>query len=137
MAMENASSDLKLLERLNSVKVTKRDIIRVVETANRAHAEGHPSDMLGLFATAKLFNKDIAKVQAIQFRMEALAVMMENNEIPGWTLGKSEDGGILTDDAVFDAVAKHPLSIVDGEITFERKSFLNKVLELAKPEGRA
>lgn len=127
--MENDESAEKLLNYLNSVHVTKEDIVRVIESANKEHVKGQDSEMLGLFVTARLFKKQTAKVQAIYFRMEALAEMVVNEELRGWTLAKLDDGSTPADDAVLAAVAQHPLSIVDGEITFERKSFLNRILE--------
>ena len=37
--------------------------------------------------------------------------------------------------ALISAAANHPLSIINGDITFEKESFLRRILELAEPEG--
>jgi hypothetical protein len=128
--------DIKTLDNLNSAQVTKKDIIRVLDAANKAHTEGHEADMLGPYTTTKLFRKNPQKAQSIYFRMQALAEMLENNELPGWTLEKLKDGSIPAEDAVFAAVAEHHLTIIEDQFTFERKSFLERILVLAEPEGK-
>ena len=68
--------------------------------------------------------------------MTALARLEVGNPIKGWTLGKTPDGAVLTHQAVLAAAATFPLSLdEDGEFIFERKLFLNKVLEIADSEG--
>ena len=68
--------------------------------------------------------------------MNALAKLVEERDAPGWTLPKLPDGSIPTQQAVFTAAAVHPLVEQDGEMVFDRASFLDRVLEVADPEGR-
>ena len=126
-----------LVEFLNGVHVTKKDLIRVIDTANHEHETMGGHDILGMFTAAKVFKRNKDKARAIIFRMRALSEMIESDELQGWTLGKSDDGKAFADDAVLAAVAVHPLSVVNGRIKFERESFMTRVLELAEPAGNA
>ena len=82
--------------------------------------------------TMQLFPAASHKAKAIIFRLHALAVMMENNELKNWL---QPDGAKIVpgaQKALIAAVAHHPLSLIDGDISFERESFLQRVLEFAE-----
>jgi hypothetical protein len=38
--------------------------------------------------------------------------------------------------AMISAAAYHPLSLINGDVLFEKESFLRKVLEFAEPQGK-
>jgi hypothetical protein len=69
--------------------------------------------------------------------MNALARVVNKASLKGWTIPGSRDGGIFTESAVFAAAAEHPLIERGNDFVFDRKSFLNRVLEVAEPEGHA
>ncbi len=90
-----------------------------------------------MFLIAARYKGDPQKAQAVYFRMEALARILEAEAAPGWTLPKLPDGSIPTQEAVFSAVAFEPLTRVGEEIGFESASFLRRVLTEAEAEGNA
>jgi hypothetical protein len=61
--------------------------------------------------------------------------MMERNELKYWMQPGSSTFTKTGQWAVIAAVTHHPLSLVNGEITFEKESFLRKVLEAAESVG--
>ena|SRR5258708_7372660 len=71
------------------------------------------------------------------FRMEALARLLEEHVVPGWTLPKTEDGAIPTQKEVFSAAAVEPLTKIRDDIGFEYEPFLRRVLAEAEAEGNA
>jgi hypothetical protein len=68
--------------------------------------------------------------------LNALAKLVKAGDASGWTLPSLSVGSIPTQEAVFTAAAVHPLVEQDGEFVFDRASFLDRVLEVAEPEGR-
>lgn len=125
----------ELVSRLNSLVVTKDDIVRVNEEAELIHLEGKPAASAGFASMTKLYRGDLEKAAAVYFRMQALARLLVEDGIPGWTLPAMQDGSIPTEDAVFAAAAVEPLVEIDGDIAFQREPFLDKVLELAESLG--
>jgi len=71
---------------------------------------------------AARYKGDPQKAQAVCFRMEALARMLESKGAPGWTLPKLPDGGIPTQEVVFAAAASEHLTRVGEEKGFESAS---------------
>jgi hypothetical protein len=123
-----------MVARLNAVRITKEDLWRVAGEAEKVHK--NPPDPFGsMFLVARMFKGEPAKAQAVLFRMEALARLLEERGAPGWTLPKTPDGAIPTQEAVFSAAAVEPLAKVDGEIGFEQQAFLKRVLAEAEVEG--
>jgi len=117
------------MERINNTPVSKDEIIEIVqEIAEREpgdrDAEGH------MLVITSLHHNNPDKGQSIYFRLEALAQFLTQEGATGWTL-ELPNGATLTQEPVFAAAAVHPLSERDGELVFERESFLKKVLELA------
>jgi hypothetical protein len=39
--------------------------------------------------------------------------------------------------ALVSAAADHPLSIINGDVLFEKESFLRRILEFAEPQGKS
>ena len=62
--------------------------------------------------------------------------MIENDELKNWLMA---DGGsvmpAIAHKALVSAAAIHPLSVINGEIAFEKESFLRRLLESAEYEG--
>src|SRR5205085_11697164 len=126
---ENDSTK-KMLELLNQVPVTKEDIIEVVEELELADPDDHGWEK-GLITVIRLQNGNREKVQAIMFRMEALARLLENEDTSGWTL-RLPNGAVLTQEPILAAAAVEKLIDKESDVGFGRESFLNKVLELAE-----
>jgi hypothetical protein len=135
--MKPTDSDLYLLSVLNSVSLKTSELLRVVKATIKAHEEGKPHHVMGAIATIKNFSGNSNKVTAIVFRLQALAKMVEKNELRYWILA-NETGfsPTIAHRALISAAARHPLSFINGDFVFEKEPFLRSVLELAEPEGR-
>jgi hypothetical protein len=126
--------DWAMVARLNAMHVTRKDLWRVAREAEKMHKVS-PGEFESMFLVARLFRGQPAKAQAVYFRMEALARLLQERGAPGWTLPKLEDGAIPIQKAVFLAAAVEPLTKVRDDIGFEYKPFLQRVLAEADIEG--
>ncbi len=125
----------KMLARLNSIVVTSEELSKVLDEADKLHKSGNDEAGGGLYLIASMFKGQPLRAQAIYIRMESLAKIIESKSAPGWTLGKNENGLVLTRQELIDVAAVFPLSEVDEDIGFEKNGFLSKALELAESEG--
>ena len=126
-----------LLHRLNGSLVTSEEIVEVNRTAELIHQAGKPAASNGFATITKLYRGDLDKAAAVYFRIQALARLLVEEGIPGWTLPVQPEGAIPSEDAVFEAAATEPLVQLGGDIVFDRTSFMNKVLEFTTPLGSA
>ncbi len=120
---------------LNAVNLEEDDVVEAIRVAIDAYDSGECHLMTGVITTMQLFVTAPHKARAVIFRLQALAIMMENDQLKGWL---QPDGiGIVpaAQKALISAVTNHPLSLIDGDISFEKESFLRRVLESAKPQG--
>jgi hypothetical protein len=126
----------KTLERANRAIVRKQDILRFVQELVKREAPSDRDFEARAILLARIY-RDPDVAMAIEFRMEALARLMDGNNPKGWTLPPGQDGAVLTAEPVFAAAAMQPLIEVNGRPAFERAAFFNKVLELASVDGNA
>ena len=92
--------------------------------------------MTGWIAKKKLCEETPDKAEAILIRLQALSIMIENDELKNWLL--TEDARVMpaiAHKALVSAAAAHPLSMINGDIIFEKESFLQMTLELAETAG--
>jgi hypothetical protein len=136
---EKSASDLNLLNNLNAVRLKEEELSRVLTATKKSLEEGKGNEMTGVMTTIRLFDKSPDKAKAIIFRLQALASMIEKDELQDWVMGIGSDVTVpaLAQKALIRAATDHPLSMIDGDISFEKDSFLRRVLELAEPQGRS
>jgi hypothetical protein len=79
----------------------------------------------------QLFPRHTEQGVSAQFRVEALARLVNQSPLPGWTEPQS-DGGLLTREVIFAAAAAEPVIEKGGELTFDRESLLKRAFQLAK-----
>ncbi|MBI2819957.1 MAG: hypothetical protein HYX73_08255 [Acidobacteria bacterium] len=128
-----------IAERVNAVAVTTEELLDVAADSAQLHRQepqGVDAEAL-MILVVKRYHANSKKAFAIFSRMRALAVLIEEQRVPGWTLPALTDGGVPTPAAVFAAAAKQPLIQRGEELVFEGESFLERVLELAEPAGTA
>jgi hypothetical protein len=134
----SAMSDAAMLARLNATTVTKDDIMLVVRESEELHKRDPNVELGGgIYLVARLFKGQPDKAQAIHFRMEAMAQLVEDGSLPGWTKPAASDGTISTAEAVFAATAVEPLVMIGKRAGFDRESFARTVLREAEVDGRA
>ena len=135
---KTTNADRAMAKRLNSTVVSKYDLMRANEEVNKLSKDER--DFEGIAITiARLYSGTTDKAQAIYFRMEALARLLEScdGKLQPWALPKQDDGAVLTSEVVFAVAAVQPLVSKDGELTFERASFMENALGLAEVDGEA
>lgn len=128
-------ADDPLLRRISAVPVTQ---VEMVEFAVAMAAQQDPAGRSYEARTMWLVQRyrgHSEKACAIEFRMQALARVFERGQIEGWTLPGDATHGIPTHHAALAAAAAEPLILVDGRPAFDRRSFLDRVLQLADPNG--
>jgi len=134
--MKSSASDLDSIHDLNAVALKEEELFKVIDDYNRFRDLGICPQMTGVIAETKVCEETPEKAKAILLRLQALSEIIEDDALKDWILA---DGigvmPIIAHKAVVSAAADHPLSIINGDITFEKESFLRKILELAEPEG--
>lgn len=79
---------------------------------------------------SNFFTDDPQQASAALFRMQALARLVRQEPLPGWTSEAGEDGTVLIDERLFAAVAETPLSLNDGRVVFNRDRLLQTAFAL-------
>jgi hypothetical protein len=136
---------LGFLERVNRTPVSPK----LLGEAMELHANMAPEDrpvfearafQLFEFLKEKGFtgrrHSDLAL--AINFRLTALARLVQGDHVKGWTLANREEGVTLLHADVLSAAAKEALiEDRDNAVAFDTNSFVRRVLHVAQPRGRA
>ena len=134
--MKPSASNSESIDDLNAIELKEEELFKVINNARWAHEVGMCSLMTGWLAAKKLYDEIPGKAKAILARLEALSIMMEKDELRSWLLSDEiKVMPAIAHKALVSAAAVHPLSIINGDITFEKESFLQKILELAESEG--
>lgn len=128
-------ADDPLLQQIGAVPVTSAEMIEfAVAMAAQVDAAGRSYEARTSWLVQRHRGQP-EKACAIEFRMQALSRAFEHGRIEGWTLPGDEDGGIPTHHAALAAAASEPLILVHGRPGFDRRSFLDRVLQLADASG--
>jgi hypothetical protein len=134
--MKQSESNSESVDDLNAIMLKEGELFKVINDARWAHEIGMCSLMTGRLAVKKLYDEIPGKANAILARLEALSIMMKNDELKSWLL--SDEISVMpaiAHKALVSAAAVHPLSIINGDITFEKESFLRKILEVSETLG--
>jgi len=124
------------LEKINEVEITIDDLLNATEEVHKLPPEDRNWEGRA-FTMAKMFKGQPHKAMAIDSRLTAMSEMIENGNLPGWALPKDEEGSVGVSEPVWEATAKEPLILNGNSTTFNKESFLNRVLSYAEPEGNA
>lgn len=84
-----------------------------------------------------MFTGEPIKAMAIDYRLRAMARIIESNELPGWAMPTQPDGSQLVSEPVWQAAAEEPLVFLHNEASFNKQMFLERILSRAEPEGAA
>ena len=124
------------LRDLNAVRVKEEDLSKVLTVAKMAQQVSETNDWTGILTAIRLFNNSPEQAKAIIIRLQALATMIANDELGDWILGYGTSiMPTIALKAILSAAADHPLSMINGDVLFEKESFLLRVLESAEPQG--
>ncbi len=120
---------------INTNEVSAAELMEVVEEVNQLHADQPQLEDIAI-VILQLHPDSPDKRTGIMFRMEALARLLSEEGVPGWTL-PGPSGSLFMKEAVLAAAAVQPVIEKDNHVAFEHEAFLQKVLELAQPAGEA
>ncbi|WP_454828840.1 hypothetical protein [Pseudoxanthomonas wuyuanensis] len=121
---------------LNAVIVTVADLRSASEAVHALLPEDR--DWEGrLMAMVRLFPGNPDKGLAVEYRLVAMARMLEAGVLPGWATPEASDGSMLIAEPVWTATATEPIILGKHEARFDQRSFLTRVLSMAAPEGNA
>ena len=121
----------KMLRGINSTKLTGSELM---EFANEVHRL-KPKDRVfegKVIAALRFFKGDHDRVMSAIFRMEALARIISQGRLEGWTKLDDKKGMSLTNPVLFEAAGQVPLRIIKNKFEFSRVTLLRKVFQLAK-----
>ncbi len=86
-------SDWKMLTRLNSISVTKQDLLKLVdESLSIPDEQDEPGSRLFLIISRFYGNPE--KGQAVYFRVEALIHLLKGEGVSGWALPPTRGGAV-------------------------------------------
>jgi hypothetical protein len=131
----NPNADL--LSGLNAVTLKEENLREVIKATIEAYATGNHHKLTSVIEALQLLHHTPDEAKAIIFRLQALGLMIKNNDLKDWIRLYETSEARAVQKALISATAKHPLSIIRGDILFEKESFLQWVLELTDcTEGR-
>jgi hypothetical protein len=125
----NLNADL--LSDLNAVTLKEENLREVIKATIEAYAKGNHHRLTSVIEALQLLHHTPDEAKAIIFRLQALELMIKNNDLKDWIRVYETSEMHAVQNALISATAKHPLSMVRGDILFEKESFLQNVLELA------
>ena len=134
--MNPGELDQSLVNELNAVALEKEELFKFINDYDRIREIGICSQISGKMVEKKLYKETPDKAKAILIRLQSLSAMIEKDDLKNWFL--TNETGVkptIANMALISAAANHPLSIINGDIAFEKDSFLRRILELAEPEG--
>ena len=123
-------------KRVNSARVTKENLLQVSEDVHNLPEKDRDFEGRTILMI-KMFPGESDKCMAIDLRMMAMNEIIESGKLPGWALPQQEDGSFLIAEPVWEATATEPLVFTDKNAHFNQKTFLERVLSCATPEGQA
>jgi hypothetical protein len=133
---------MNLLKRANQTKVDPKLIGEILEAVadlpvGQRDFEGTTIEIVKRVGGLGLPDRERGDLaMAINFRLMALARLMEKGGGRGWTMPGNE-GCTFVHEELVQAAAEEPMIEVDAQITFDPESFHRRLLALAEPHGEA
>ncbi len=104
-----------------------------MEFANEVHRlKPKDRDFEGRAITAIRFFENSDRAMSAMFRMGALARIISQGRLEGWTKPGDKKGMSLTNPILFEAAGQAPLRIIKNKFEFSRVTLLKKVFQIAK-----
>jgi hypothetical protein len=135
---------MTLLERANRARVTPDllDEVLVMHAnlppADRASFEVRTIRTFQMLDEKGLHDERADLAIAIEFRLAAMARVLEAGQANGWTLPSAEAGAELVHPSLVRGAAEEPLiEDASGGASFNPESFRRRVLAITQPKGTA
>jgi len=129
-------TELDMVARLNSERFSAEDLLEISDAVHDIPEE-HRDWEGRMFLLAKRFPRQHYRAMAADYRLTAMSALIAKNILPLGVLPQTPDGSHMVGECVFEAAALEPLLFRGNEPIFEPESFRQRVLELAKPDGKA
>ena len=126
--------DTEFVTSLNDIKLKEEEIVQAINAAVESSDSGECHFRSSVVTTMQLFPAAPQKARAIIFRLQALSTMMQENELNNWMLPDGSQIVPGAQKALIAAVAHHPLSLIEGAVLFEKRSFLGRILEFSETQ---
>ena len=132
----------KSIRDIQTMEVATEEITYLVEEMSRQHQEREPGEVDFYTAVAILAERyrdtqDHHRSFCVIERMRCLTDLLRDERMRGWTIQGIEEGCLLTNQAIFRAVAKCPLNANAKRVWFDADVFFNIALSETESEGRA
>jgi hypothetical protein len=124
----------KMLRDINATKFTRSELMEFANEVYRLKPKDR--DFEGRAITAIRFFENSDRAMSAMFRMEALARIISQGRLEGWTKPGDKKGMSLTRPVLFDAAGQVPLRIIGNRFEFSRATLLRKAFQLAKLEKK-
>ena len=121
----------KMLRDINATKFTGAELMGFASEVHRLK----PKDRVfegRVIAALRFFKGDHDRVMSAIFRMEALARIISEGRLEGWTKPGDKKGMSLTNPVLFEAAGQVPVRIIKNKFEFSRATLLKKVFQIAK-----
>lgn len=125
---------------IQAIQIDDEEIFYLVEEMSRLHQEREPGETDWYSAMALMADKyreDHERIFCIMERMQCLMPMLKDERMRGWTMEGIEEGCLLTNEAIFRAVARCPLKADAKRIWFDPDEFFRMALQETESEGTA
>jgi hypothetical protein len=121
----------KMLRGINSTKLTGSELMEFANAVHRLKAKDRVFEGR-VIAALRFFKGDHDRVMSAMFRLEALARIISQGRLEGWTKPGDKRGMSLTNPVLFDAAGQVPLRVIKNRFEFSRATLLKKVFQIAK-----
>lgn len=127
---------VKITAEINAVRVTSDDLLLASREVHKLPPEDR--DWEGrLHLMVRLFQGEPDKARAVEYRLLAMSRLLESGVLPHWVQPKAADGSVQIAEPVWATAATAPLMLGKRDPYFDPRSFIERVLALAEPDGNA
>jgi hypothetical protein len=133
-----------VLNRVNQTKLAAELLGDAAEmhaglpATDRSSFEGRAISLFKMLDRRGLGRKRADLAIAIDFRLTALARLLQDRQVHGWTLPAGHDGADFVHPDLIRAAAEEPvIEDANGQPAFDPKRFRDRVLRLTGAQGEA
>ncbi len=124
------------------MEIATEEVTYLVEEMARRHQEREPGEVdfytaVAILAERYVGTRDHHRSFCLMERMRCLTDLLRDERMRGWTIEAIEEGCLLTNEAIFQAVAKCPLKANTKRVWFDADEFFSIALSETEAEGRA
>jgi len=134
---------MDFIKRANRTRVTPELLCDVIKAHSEMPAEDRPVLEARMIRIFQLLDEKAPKGNrgdlsiAIEFRLEALARLIEADATRGWTMPGAEGATSIDLDLLTAAAREKLIEGPDGHAAFDPDSFQQRVLRLTEAQGQA